>query len=790
VAFRLKPFGPTAGAFALDNSEIATILGPVGCLAGETEYLSPVGWRRIDAYDGGLVGMWENGQLSFVQPIEYIDEPCGAPMLEFKNKYSLHMILTPNHSVPLYDWKGSFCVRTAQRIFDKPSTYKIPTTFTAAGGLGLTESEIRLRVMIAADGHYPKKGQQCVVSVRKNRKKERLRWLLETAGIQYTETVYSQRPTEARFAFARPDHPKELEPSWFRASSEELAILLDEMPHWDGLFEGLDMRFNTTKKFEADIVQFAAHANEKRGSICVSEYERESWSDVYVTHICRGLKANVRLRGGGYVSRRRVRRDRQYCFTLSSGFFLARCSDRIFITGNSAKTTAACARLGRHAYEQKADEDDGVARTRWAIVRNTKRQLQDTTLKTWLQVFPENIYGEYHKTSATHHWRFKPRGANHVIDAEFVFRALDDEKDIANLLSAEYTGAWFNEIREINEEILTTMGRRVGRYPGVGRNTWYGWIGDTNAWHQEHHLHDWFVINPREGYRFFRQPGGMDSGAENLENLEGGRDYYVRALRDYNPYDADIYVHAKIGVSRSGKPCYVSYADSVHCAEFEFDKEAPILIGYDFGRTPAAVIAQRTTVGQWRIGYEFCGFDLGVAPHAERLKGFLSNELPGVRLQKITGDPAGIAKNSFDMDDFRILRNIFRVPALPANTNDFDMRIEAVDGSFRRLVNGGPAILIHPRCRMLRQACISRYRYRKLKLTGQRYSDEPDKNEHSHVAEALQYLLLGGGEGRAAMGATVSPNQSPPPEFPTDGSAIRVGKAVQRGRAGWNPFQC
>ena len=60
-----------------------------------------------------------------------------------------------------------------------------------------------------------------------------------------------------------------------------------------------------------------------------------------------------------------------------------------------------------------------------------------------------------------------------------------------------------------------------------------------------------FVADKRDGYGFFKQPGGMDPEAENLENLnqtpetlvlpwndprrrEQGRTYYINNLRDYS----------------------------------------------------------------------------------------------------------------------------------------------------------------------------------------------------------------------------------------------------------------
>jgi hypothetical protein len=460
-----------------------------------------------------------------------------------------------------------------------------------------------------------------------------------------------------------------------------------------------------------------------------------------------------------------------------AGGFIQDNSEVAVIVGpvGSAKTTAACIRLARHAYEQRPGSD-GVARSRWAIVRNTRRQLLDTTLKTWLKVFPENQYGEFQKTGMTHHWSFKPKGRDYAIDAEFVFRALDDEADVTNLLSAEYTGAWFNEVREINKEILTHMGRRVGRFPEGP--TWFGWIGDSNAWDFEHHLHDWLLVQPREGYRLFKQPGGLEPDAENVANLPGGVDYYVRALRDYSPADADVYVHAKWGASRSGKPIYTDFNDSVHIRPVSLDPHAPLLIGYDFGRTPAAVIAQRSVIGQWLIAREFCGEDIGVDPHAAALKRFLATELPGFTVGKVTGDPSGRAKGAHDMDMFRIVQSRLGGVAIPALTNDPDTRIEAVNGTFRRLINGSPAILIDPRCKMLRAACISGYRYKKLRQAGNQYTDKPDKNEHSHVAEALQYLLLGGGEGRAAVAGGRAPM--------TDEQFSRACRT--RREANWSPL--
>jgi hypothetical protein len=440
----------------------------------------------------------------------------------------------------------------------------------------------------------------------------------------------------------------------------------------------------------------------------------------------------------------------------------------------SGKTNAACLRIARHIMEEHPKED-GVRRSRWVVVRNTGPQLRDTTIKTWLEVFPESQYGKLVGNPPRQVWNFKPRGSPHPIYAEILFRSLDDASDVANLLSLETTGFFFNELKLIAPEIIQHAGRRTGRAFGGGTK-WHGWIADSNPWDFESYHHQIFVIENRAGYKFFKQPGGMDVDAENLENLEQtpdtlllpwndparreqGRTYYTKALRDYTADEAEMYVHCKYGASRDGKPVFYAYNDSTHCQATEVDKDLPLEIGYDCtGRNPAAIIGQRSRTGRWMIHREFVGEDVGMKEHAERCARFVKVEFPGMHVGLITGDPAGGAEDAQDVDSFRLIRASFPgVRVLKATTNDPRTRVEACNGAFNRMINGEPGILINPLCKLLRAAAISKYQYRKLKLSGvgAQYSDEPNKiHPWSDVADGLQYLLLGGGEGRIAMGIT------------------------------------
>ena len=88
------------------------------------------------------------------------------------------------------------------------------------------------------------------------------------------------------------------------------------------------------------------------------------------------------------------------------------------------------------------------------------------------------------------------------------------------------------------------------------------------------------------------------------------------------------------------------------------------------------------------------------------------------------------------------------IRAVPAPTNDFEERVTVLDELFIRLVEGLPAIVVHPRCKTLVRGLAGEYHFRRIRVVGEeRFHDKPDKGPTSHVCEALHYGLLGAGEG-------------------------------------------
>lgn len=417
----------------------------------------------------------------------------------------------------------------------------------------------------------------------------------------------------------------------------------------------------------------------------------------------------------------------------------------------SGKSSACIWELVRRAMETPKGTD-GVRRSRFAVIRNTYRELKDTTRKTfsyWLeQELAPHFIGHWMESDFT--FVLEQETDDGRVVSEFLFRALDRPGDARKLLSLELTGAYINEAREIALPIFEALQGRLGRYPAQnslpsGVTAWAGVWMDTNPPDQDSWLYRLFEEERPPGYAVFRQPGGLSPGAENIENLRAG--YYEKLRIGKNPDWIKIYIDGQYGYVADGKPVYPEFKDNVHVQECDPLPRVPINYGIDHGRTPAAVIGQRhPDTGQLRVYRELVTFDMGAVDFGRELKRVLAAEFQGFRASGWS-DPAGMAMTQ--VDDWTPISALQAqgISVVPAPTNDFMLRREAVAGLLSRLTHGEPALVIHPRCTMLRKAMAGGYAYKRLQVRGdERYQDVPDKNRFSHVAEALQYLAVGLGE--------------------------------------------
>jgi hypothetical protein len=413
----------------------------------------------------------------------------------------------------------------------------------------------------------------------------------------------------------------------------------------------------------------------------------------------------------------------------------------------SGKSVGCCWEIWTRACEQ-APGPEGVRRSRWVASRNTYGELTTTTLQTWLDWFPEHIFGKVVHGAPIEQICRWPLEDGTTVELTMWFLALDRPDHVKKLLSLEITGGWMNEAREQPKAILDAMTGRVGRFPSKrdGGASWFGVIMDTNPPDTDHWWYPLAEELEEPQFEFFAQPAGDGPDAENLENLPAG--YYSNLIIGKTEEWIRVYVKGDYGYVLDGKPVYPEFRTNLHVREFQIAKKLPIDSGMDFGLTPAALFGQKMPNGQIRIHSELVSEDMGVKRFARIWKQEFNARYPSLLLGKVTGDPAGTARGDDELDTFMVMKGE-GVIAHPAHTNSFTIRREAFAAPMTRLIDGEPGLIVHPQCKRLVKALAGGYHFKRVLVSGMdRYHDMPDKDMHSHVAESGQYLVLGQGGAR------------------------------------------
>jgi hypothetical protein len=428
----------------------------------------------------------------------------------------------------------------------------------------------------------------------------------------------------------------------------------------------------------------------------------------------------------------------------------------------SGKTTACLFELFRRACEQ-VPASDGLRYTRFAIVRQTLKQLKDTVLKditSWLKGI-----AEYKVSDNTIYIEVGD------IRSEWLLIPLDNPEDQRRLLSLQLTGAWMSESIEMDVAIVSPLAGRCGRYPSAaqGGATWFGIIADTNMPSEGSSWHKFMTQTPSD-WQIFIQPGGMSDEAENLEWLTQtpetlkypvnderrkaqGRTYYERFIRSNSPDWCKRYVHAEFGDDPSGSAVFRdSFKRSFHVVdEVEPVSSYPLLMGLDFGRDPCAIICQADHKGRLLVLEEIIAEDIGLETQLQRgIKPVLMQERYLGKSIVVVGDPAGRQRSTlYEETSFDLIKR-YGLRAYPAPTNDISKRLGAVEAWLLGQRDGGPAVLIDgTRCPTLVRALDGGYRYGKTR--GGLRKPNPDKNEYSHIADAFQYACVTAHGGMSEM---------------------------------------
>jgi len=452
----------------------------------------------------------------------------------------------------------------------------------------------------------------------------------------------------------------------------------------------------------------------------------------------------------------------------TTGINFHSCDDRIrLVLGQygSGKTTLCLQEIVRRACQMPAWHNKSIRKSRWGVIRNTSGELYTTTLQSWLMWFGDlGMVYKRQKPVLTYDHSFNDEHGR--VELELLFLALDRDDDIRKLKSLELTGCYFNELSEIPKAAFDHIMSRL-RYPSEDfcRDPyWYGVIADTNPPDTDHWIYKTFEELKLPGYRIFKQPPGLLLDGEGklivgadrryIDNTEHdtyrhlkNKNYYSDAAIGKDQEYIKVYCLGQYGSLRTGKVVYPDYNDDLHSVdELQPIPGLPLYVGQDFGLTPASVLLQFTPRGQLLVLSEFTSNDMSINTFTENiLIPRIKIDYPEFKLASIEADPAGEARNQVidELSCIGVMRSL-GLEVYAASTNNIDSRHNAVRYFLNRMVDGNPCLIIdRKKCPTLRKGFIKGYYFKKLNIIGEeRYKVEPDKNEFSHVHDALQYGAL------------------------------------------------
>lgn len=444
----------------------------------------------------------------------------------------------------------------------------------------------------------------------------------------------------------------------------------------------------------------------------------------------------------------------------------------------SGKTVICCMEIMMRAMRQYR-HTDGVRRSRVVVVRDTYINLNNTTLKTWMEWFGNiSKLSMSPQISITCKFPLDTEGKD-IVELELMFLALDQPGDEKKLLSLEINGVFVNECKTVPYKLIKGLKSRIGRFPGAGkdpdRKTDCYMIMDTNKCDYDDWYYDFAERSHNEDTAIFHQPPAMfetvlptgwcryerNTGqrpgigpAENIENLKEGWKYYEKNTEAGLMCKTDddirwmrVYVCAEYGSSESeGKPVFGEYREALHYANgpVSFNPHTPLVLGFDFGLTPSCVFLQRTSTGKLVVLDELVSDDMGINTFLDSfVVPKLQDEYGWGRGTVVYAfcDPAGSSRSQTDAStciDYITARGINVVECA---TNNLVPRLEGIRYYLTRLdSNSEPMFLLSQKCEVLHRGFQGSYFYKK-KNGAKGFLLVPAKNDYSHVQDALQYAV-------------------------------------------------
>ena len=396
-----------------------------------------------------------------------------------------------------------------------------------------------------------------------------------------------------------------------------------------------------------------------------------------------------------------------------SAFHLSGAKYRLYIGAwRAGKTHAGC----QEAYKQSY-----IYRKNCGLIgRKDFTDLRDTTLKTFLEIVPQDFIQYYNKTE--HHLILKN-------GSEIYFRELKDGKGLGSL-----NLGWFyiDEAEEVDEGIFERLKGRLSLKQAGCR----GWL-TSNPPNEDHWIYKQFELNSDPDFTTFHA-----STYENQANLP---EDYIPSLEKLPPSWRKKYVEGQYGFTPDGTPYYQGYIETLHKRDIAYDPFQPIHCGWDFGYNhPAFLVTQIDKYGRWIILYEVMGNNMIIDRFADSVvMPILANRFQGATAIHY-GDPAcNQSSDKSEQTTYQILlsKNIF----IHSKVSEYRLRKEIIEKKINTIIDGMPTLLVNPQCRIINDGFLGGYHY-PIYSQDRQFTDKYDRPFHddfySHCMNCLEYIAV------------------------------------------------
>lgn len=392
-----------------------------------------------------------------------------------------------------------------------------------------------------------------------------------------------------------------------------------------------------------------------------------------------------------------------------------------------------------------------------AVWREKYDSIWGATLPSWWKTFPRDL-GKFDGSPG--------RPANHVIEWQddwspkggglcrmiVKFRAFGEAADPDDVLGHEYTDADLQEWNLLREDLSVAISGRLARWPTrdiLGRDG--RMFGSCNSPNVLSYVYRDFWEKPPPGYRLYRQPGGLEPGAENqpracpeyyrgIIQKNAHRQWYIRRM-----------VHNKPGFTRDNDLVHPAYDDEIHLSPARLypTKSVRVIVGIDGGLTPAAVYEQEMPNGQLRRIDEITTEASGMIALSRAMLRLEAERYEGCEFYTVCDPAMNAGHETEEGSDQQRLSKLLKRRVHFARTNDPDRRTEPLNHYLGlRLPDGQPGFLLDPTCLATRRGLNQTYHYHRVRGSNER--SRIVKTPDSHPCDAGGYADMETSAGHAA----------------------------------------